>query len=212
MKKSPEADLRRNYRKLMELGMIGSLAIILFSFLGFRGGEIAKRNIEIPDQIIEMEEIPQTEQVKRQPPPPRPSVAIPTEDEDIPDDETIEETDVIFDEIPPPPEEPPVDESAQIFVAFDTAPAPIGGFAAIQKKLKYPDIARKAGIEGRVIVNVLVGTDGTVKDTKILKSLGHTGCDEAAIAAIKAVRWTPAKQRDRAVQVWVGIPVIFKLK
>ncbi|MCA9732018.1 energy transducer TonB [candidate division KSB1 bacterium] len=212
MKKSADADLRIKYRKLMELGMIGSLTIVLLGFLGFRGGEFEKRDLDIPDQIIKMEEIPQTEQVKRQPPPPRPSVAIPTEDEDVPDDETIEETDINFDEIPPPPEEPPVDESAQIFVAFDTAPAPIGGFAAIQKKLVYPDIARKAGIEGRVIVNVLVGTDGTVKDTKILKSLGHTGCDEAAIDAIKAVRWTPAKQRDRAVQVWVGIPVIFKLK
>ena len=192
--------------------MIGSLSVVLISFLAFRGGEFKKSNLEIPDQIIQTEEIPQTEQLKRQPPPPRPSVAIPTEDEDVDDDETINETDINFDEIPPPPDEPPVDESAQVFVAFDDPPAPIGGFAAIQKKLKYPDIARKAGIEGRVIVRVLVGTDGSVKDAKILKSLGHTGCDEAAINAIKAVRWTPAKQRDRPVQVWVGIPVIFRLK
>ena len=212
MKKNPEADLRLRYRKLMELGMIGALSFILVLFLGFRSGEIEHETAEVEIQELEMEEIPPTEQVKRQPPPPRPSVAVPTEDEDVPDDETIESTEIDFDEIPPPPEAPPEDENANIFVAFDTPPEPIGGFRAIQSKLKYPDIARKAGIEGRVIVNVLVGTDGTVKDTKILRSLGHTGCDEAAVDAIKAIRWRPAKQRDRAVQVWVGIPVIFKLK
>lgn len=97
-------------------------------------------------------------------------------------------------------------------MAYDEAPEPIGGFGAIQRNLEYPEIARKAGIEGRVIVNVLVDVDGSVVETKILKSLGHSGCDEAAVKAIRTVKWKPAKQRDRPVKVWVGIPVIFKLK
>ena len=53
---------------------------------------------------------------------------------------------------------------------------------------------------------------GKIVDTKVLKSLGDNGCDEAAIAAIKAVQWIPAKQKDQPVKVWVGIPVVFKLK
>lgn len=212
MRKNPDADLKLRYKKMIELGFVGALFIVLVIFLTSRQFSVEAQEItaEIPE--FEVEEIPPTEQIKRPPPPARPSVPIPTEDEDIPEDETIEETEIDFSEVPPPPPPPEADESASIFVAFDEPPEPIGGFAAIQRKLKYPDIARKAGIEGRVIVNVLVDEKGRVVDTKILKSLGHSGCDEAAIAAIKAVRWRPAKQRDRPVKVWVGIPVIFKLK
>ena len=110
----------------------------------------------------------------------------------------------------------PVAETASskttIFVAYDEAPSPIGGFAAIQRWVYYPEIARKAGVEGRVYVNVLVDENGDVADTKILKSLGNNGCDESAIYAIKKVKWNPAKQRSKPVSVWVGIPVVFALK
>ena len=97
------------------------------------------------------------------------------------------------------------------FVAYDSAPEPVGGFAALQKEVVYPEIARKAGIEGRVIANVLVSADGSVAEVKILKSLGHNGCDQAAIAAVKAGKWQPARYKSEPVSVWVGIPIIFKL-
>ncbi|HDL79000.1 MAG TPA: energy transducer TonB, partial [Bacteroidetes bacterium] len=96
--------------------------------------------------------------------------------------------------------------------AYDQAPEPIGGFIAIQKNLKYPEIARKAGVEGTVIIQVLIDEKGRVIKTKVLKSLGNNGCDQAAIAAIVKTRWKPAMQRDKPVKVWVSIPVIFKLK
>jgi len=212
MKKNPEVDLRRTYKKALELGLIGSLLINLFILYGARGVGVEVQEFENNIVEIKAEEIPPTEQVKRPPPPARPSVPVPTEDEDVPEDETIDATEIDFDDIPAPPEAPIVDESSNVFVAFDEQPQPIGGFRAIQKNLDYPEIARKAGIEGRVIVNVLIDVDGRVADTAILKSLGHSGCDDAAIKAIRAVRWIPAKQRDRPVKVWVGIPVIFKLK
>ena len=63
-----------------------------------------------------------------------------------------------------------------------------------------------------MIIYVLVDRKGNVVDTKVIKSLGATGCDEAAISAIKSVKWKPAMQRDKPVKVWVAIPVIFKLK
>jgi protein TonB len=99
-----------------------------------------------------------------------------------------------------------------MFVPYDSAPEPIGGFTAIQKNLTYPEIARRAGVEGMVVVQVLIDTKGNVNDTKVAKSLGNNGCDEAAIAAIKKTKWKPALQRDKPVKVWVSIPVIFKLK
>jgi len=99
------------------------------------------------------------------------------------------------------------------FVEYDEPPKPIGGFAVIQKKLHYPELARKTGIEGKVIVSTKIDVVGNVVDTKIQESLGeNSGCDEAAIKAIKSVKWIPAKKENRPVAVWVAIPVAFKLK
>lgn len=212
MKKNPEANLKLKYQKVFELSLIIALVLMLALFQLLRAFKLEATETETPDITIEVEDIPQTEQFKLPPPPPKPSIPIPTESEDIPEDLTIETTEFIdLSEIPPPP--PPMeDEGTAIFVAYDEPPRPIGGFAAIQRALRYPEIARKAGIEGRVIVHVLVSEKGDVIKTKILKSLGHSGCDEAAVNAIKSVKWKPALQRDKPVKVWVSIPVIFKLK
>jgi len=97
--------------------------------------------------------------------PPKPVVSVETEDEVIPEDAALEKIDLDLSNIPPPP---PEDEGDMIFVAFDEPPTPKGGFRSIQKALKYPEIARKAGIEGRVTVHVLVSEKGIVVKTKIL--------------------------------------------
>ncbi|MFQ5823844.1 MAG: energy transducer TonB [bacterium] len=212
MKKNPEANLKLKYREVFELSLVLALILMVVLFQLFRAIKLEATETETVDVTIEVEDIPQTEQIKLPPPPPKPSIPIPTESEDVPEDVTIETTNFIdLTEIPPPPE-PLEDEGAAIFVAYDEPPQPIGGFAAIQRALKYPEIARKVGIEGRVIVHVLVSEKGEVIQTKILKSLGHSGCDEAAVTAIRSVKWKPALQRDKPVKVWVSIPVIFKLR
>ena len=211
MRKNPEANLKLKYKKVIELSMVLSLVIMLLVFQTLRAISLDEAESKTVDIEIEVTDIPPTEQFKRPPPPPKPSIPIPTESEDVPEDLTIEASFLDLSDIPPPPP-PPADEGDMIFVAFDEPPTPIGGFRAIQKALKYPEIARKAGIEGRVTVHVLVSEEGIVIKTKILQSLGHTGCDQAAVSAIKNVRWHPAMQRDKAVKVWVAIPVIFRLK
>ena len=212
-KRNPEFNLSLKYRKVIEIGLVISLAlciILLQAFKKFETTEVEQKTVDIK---MEVEEIPQTEQEKLPPPPARPAIPIESESDDIPEDETIEMTDLDLTELPPPPPPPPTDdEAATIFVPYDDPPQPIGGFAAIQKKLKYPEIARKAGVEGRVTVHVQIDEKGKVCNTKILQSLGNNGCDEAAIEAIKSVKWKPAMQRDRPVKVWVAIPVVFKLK
>ncbi len=214
VRKKPNVDLKLKYQKTIELALIGALALLIIVFQGSKRFEENVRKVEKIDLEINVEKIEQTEQEKRAPAPSRPTIPIESEDEDIPEDATIETTDIDLTELPPPPPPPKeeVDESAQIFVAYDEPPAPIGGFAAIQRNLVYPEIARKAGVEGRVVVHCLIDRRGNVVDTKILKSLGNNGCDEAAIAAINSVKWKPAKQRDKPVKVWVAIPVVFQLK
>ncbi len=76
----------------------------------------------------------------------------------------------------------------------------------------YPDLARKAGIEGKAVVKMLVDIDGSVIEVQILKSSGNQMLDEAAIAAARRSKFTPAKQRDKLVRVWVSKPFDFKLE
>lgn len=215
IKKNVEFDLKLKYKRMIELALALSLLICIIVFQAL--GKFERRRLEKTFEVkkIEVSEIPQTQQEKLPPPPARPAVPIESESEDIPDDVTIEDTEINFEELPPPPPPPPAaeeDETASFFVAYDEPPEPIGGFAAIQSKLVYPEIARKAGIEGTVTVQARISETGEVIDTRILVPLGNSGCNEEAIKAIKAVRWKPAKQRDKPVTVWVSIPVRFKLK
>lgn len=213
MSKKPEANLKLKYRKTLELAMVAALILLIGMFQVSKRFEVTAQLESTTIEPIQIDQIPPTEQTERPPAPSRPAVPIESESEDIPEDETIETTDLDLTELPPPPPPPEeVDESAQIFVAWDEAPQPIGGFAAIQRNLKYPEIARKAGVEGRVYVEAVIDEKGNVVSTRVTKSLGNNGCDEAAMAAVKSVKWIPAKQRDKAVKVRIGIPVVFKLR
>ena len=74
----------------------------------------------------------------------------------------------------------------------------------------YPEIARDAGIEGEVLVRVLVGSDGNVKDAVVVKSV--LGLDEAAQEAARTAVFKPALQQGNPVAVWVIVPIEFRLR
>lgn len=215
--KNPEVNLKAKYRKTLELAMIVSLLIHLGLFHALPEIDMTPREVKTEAVEIEVEDIPVTEYMKLPPAPARPSVPIPTESEDVPEDITIETTELDLDlaKLPPPP--PPKEEKGieeqYVFIPYDEPPFPIGGYAAILANLKYPEIAKKAGIEGRVVVGVLIDEKGNPIKTQVLKGAGvNLGLEEAAQAAVMAVKWKPAKQRDRPVKVWVSIPVRFSLE
>ncbi len=214
--KASEADLKLKYKATLEVSIIASLVLHIILFRAFPGFEMNATNVTEKAIIIEVEDIPVTEQVRNIPPPPaRPVVPVPSESEDIPEDLTIESTNLNLDlsELPPPP--PPGDnvDDGYVFVPYDQAPVPIGGMLAINAFLRYPEIARKAGMEGTVIVAALVSTSGRTLKTTILQDSGTlVGFEKAAQAAVMQVEWKPAKQRDRAVKVWISVPIRFKLR
>lgn len=214
MNESPMAmkSLKLQYNKVLELGLIVSLIIHIMVMQGSKKFVVKTESKAVKLAELQVEDIPQTKQEKSAPAPARPTVPIASEDEDLPEDETIDFTDLDLDDEPPPPPPPPTDEDVIVFVPFDEPPTPIGGFAAIQRKVVYPDIARRAGVEGRVTVYAQVDENGNVVRTRVVQSLGPNGCDEAAEQAIRSVKWKPAKQRDRAVKVWIAVPVDFRLK
>jgi len=74
----------------------------------------------------------------------------------------------------------------------------------------YPEIAREAGVEGTVLVRVLVDAQGTVRDRILLQSV--LGLDEAALAAAATAVFRPALQQDKPVAVWVVLPIEFRLR
>lgn len=96
------------------------------------------------------------------------------------------------------------------FVAVEEMPSPIGGVVGIQKRIRYPEIAKRAGIQGRVFVKALIDTNGNVADAKVIKGIGG-GCDEAAIEAVKQTTFIPGKQKGLLVNVQVTVPILFKL-
>ena len=179
------------------------ISIAFYVFPKFLG-EAQRMENNIVEEI-ESFDIPQTEQIKPPEPPPRPSVPIASEDEFFDEDITIEDTDFDdwddWDAPPPPPGGPNIR-----FIPFDKAPV-----ARVPIKPIYPEIAREAGIEGKVVIQFFVNNKGVVTEAYVLKGIPNTGLDEAALNAVLKSKWKPARQRDKKVGVWVTQNVKFEL-
>ena len=75
----------------------------------------------------------------------------------------------------------------------------------------YPAFAKRTGMQGTVILKVLVSREGTALKVGIAQSSGHDILDESAIDAIKQWRFVPARAGDSPVEEWVQVPVAFRL-
>ena len=194
-------DLKEKYSDYIKLGLLLALIFHLVGFILLPTYTLHPYKPRT-QEVVRMEELPDQLQDIVEPPPmakPKLPVAAESDEEAV---ETIEKTDFNpFAKEPPAPEIETPD-----FVPYDTPPEPKYWF-----KPKYPDIARQAGIEGMVILKLLVDTDGSVLQVQVLKSL-HPALDQAAADAAKSWQFAPAKQRDKPVRVWVSFPVNFILK
>jgi len=217
--KQPEANLRLIYRKVLGIsfGISALLHLALFAFYPeIKTQAYAKPQAPI---IIQLEEIPETKQERRPPPPSRPVVPIATDNPDVPDDVTIEDTDIDFDALedlapPPPLEEREVageieleEEEEEVVELWkvEKHPVPV-------KKVspEYPEIARRANITGKVFVIAVIDKEGKVE--RVVKVTGPEVFHEAAKAAALQWEFTPAIQNDKPVKVQVSMPFTFTLK
>ncbi|MBC8046631.1 MAG: energy transducer TonB [Fimbriimonadaceae bacterium] len=81
----------------------------------------------------------------------------------------------------------------------------------LSKNIKYPRAAVEAGVEGKVHIEFIVNTDGTISDAKVVRGIGF-GCDEEALNAIKKMpKWKPGAQQGNPVRVKMTKPVLFKI-
>ena len=75
----------------------------------------------------------------------------------------------------------------------------------------YPALARQAGIEGTVLLRVIVGTDGKVESASVIQSDVTPAMEKAAIAAARKFIFKPARQRTVPVRASMAVPIRFKL-
>jgi len=165
------------------------------------------RPFELKKEIITMVEEISAMMEKFEEPPPveRPKVAVEAEKEVAEEAvETIAITEFQEDIIRTMPTGPEIEIVP--YCKVEVKPEPIN-----IPKPRYPELARKAGIEGNTVIKALVNIDGTIIDAQVLKSSGNQMLDQAALAAARKAKFTPAKQRDKFVRVWVSIPVRFRL-
>lgn len=100
--------------------------------------------------------------------------------------------------------------SPEALSTVDRPPTIKGGQAALQDAIQYPDLAREAGIQGRVLVRFVVGASGTPRDVRVKRSV-HPALDSAAVQALRSVSFTPARKEGRAVPTNMVLPVTFRL-
>ncbi|MCW8960563.1 MAG: energy transducer TonB, partial [Ignavibacteriaceae bacterium] len=209
--KNPDSDLRAKYKKTFEISLIIALALMIVAFKFFPTFEQKEVKLEGPQELFTVEDIQQTKQENRPPPPPKPPIPIEAPSEDVLEDIELGETELDVNaqmEAPPPPkEEKKVEEEPTYFVAVEEMPDPIGGIKGIQEKIVYPEIAKRAGVEGKVYILAFVDETGTVTKAQVLKGIG-AGCDEAALDAVQKTKFKPGKQRGKPVKVQVSIPII----
>jgi TonB family protein len=101
--------------------------------------------------------------------------------------------------------------SGKVYNVADKQPVIRGGLKKLEKQVKYPKKCKKAGIEGRVLVQIVVNKEGIPKNPKIIKGLGN-GCDKEAIKIAKNARFIPGKVDGKSVNVKFLLPIIFSLR
>ena len=102
-----------------------------------------------------------------------------------------------------------------VFDKVDEAPQFPGGMAGMMQYLssniRYPEDAREAGTQGRVIVSFIVEKDGSISNAKVAKPT-YSSLDEEALRVVSAMpNWMPGKQNGQAVRVKYSVPVSFRL-
>jgi protein TonB len=216
-----------NYSRLFfSIGLCFSLLVVItaFEWKFYDSGRVIDLGT-LDSEFENVMDIPPTEQP---PPPPRKLeqpkiIEVPDEEEimeeieidldiEVTEEQVIEQR--IFEDLEMEKEEEEVAD--EIFTIVEQQPQPAGGLTAfydyVAKNLKYPMLARRNNIEGRVYIGFVVEKDGSLTDINILKGIGG-GCDEEAMRIIKnAPKWNPGKQRGRPVRVKMVLPILFQLE
>ena len=227
IKKSDKANLENKKLLFVEIGLVISLGITLFAFEWTSKETVVSTLEDTTEVLIEEDIIPITQETPP-PPPAAPKIPVLSDQIDIVDDEIEIEDDMfmnleddaslgveIMDYVEV--EEEVVEEEAIPFQLVEEKPSFQGGDANqfskwVNQRLVYPEIAKENGVQGRVTLQFTVEKDGTVTKVKVLRGVDPSLDKEAVRVVSSSPKWSPGKQRDRAVPVTYTFPVIFQLR
>ena len=222
LKKSKKADLENKKGIFLQIGLVIVLGLILAAFEWSSRPNMESTLGELADMDLEEEIIPITRQQDVKPPPP-PKVAdvlmIVEDDVEIEDELIIEDAEADQNmeiEIVEFEEEEEVAEEEVFFIVEDM-PSFQGkgqeGFRSwIAKNLRYPEIAAENGISGKVYVQFAVNSKGEVVDAVVVRGVDPALDKEASRVVMASPKWSPGKQRGKAVKVQFTFPINFVLQ
>lgn len=227
-KKSPKADLESKKGLFKEIGLAVALGLTLAAFEWSSSDAVTVAEQVTEEAVVEEDIIPVTtqDQIKPPPPPPPPPVAdaltIVEDDTEIADDFDLQDTEatdasqVEFRPVETVEVEEEEETSNEVFIIVEQMPVFPGGEAALRKflatEVKYPVIAQENGIQGRVYVKFVIAADGSVTNVEVARPF-DPNLDKEAVRVVKSMpKWTPGKQRGKAVKVSYTVPINFVLQ
>ncbi|MEM8599517.1 MAG: energy transducer TonB [Bacteroidota bacterium] len=223
VQKTPRADLKRQYPVVLQVGTLLALGVVLAAFTTPYRAANSFEVIENPIERVALEDIEITRHELPTPPPPRPPAPVEVLDTDIEDPELELEFVLDLSETPPLPSRPPtpatdpepVSNEVVDFLPLEDQPkllpSETEALAALQSCIRYPTMAKEAGIQGSVYVQFVVDQRGNVVDPVVARGIGG-GADEEAVRCVRELRFRPGMQRGRPVKVQFTLPVTFRLR
>ena len=204
---NPKKDLRSWLPLISRKATITVLLAMILIFLTFTEVSVTPLKTQQYQVAIQVEDVPITRQEFKRITPINPIGPIKIVDDPSEADSVTNFSSELIPKNPPPPINP--QEEKIPFYKVEIKPSIIS-----QPKPKYPDIARKSGLEGSVIIEFVVDTAGNVLQgsAKVTEAIPKGIFEEAALDAIYNSKFSPGQQRDRKVCVTMHQAIAFKLK
>jgi protein TonB len=228
VKKTKRADLEDSKTPSFLMGLIIGCAVL---FVGFEWGT---RDVQaVVDsgiaEVITEEDIEITRPEDAPPPPPPPPAPVVAEMLNVVEDDVeLEQEEIVSSEdnqmvaqvqtyVPAVAVQEEEEESSQpIFTVVEEMPQFPGGetelLRFLSSSIRYPVIAQENGIQGRVTCAFVVNRDGSIVDAEVLRGVDPS-LDKEALRVISTMpKWSPGKQRGKAVRVKYTVPITFRLQ
>lgn len=209
--RNPRYDLKRRSQTILDQSLALSLGLVTLVLLTSRRLEVRQPSPTGGLEVIQVQEIPETRQLRMPAAPARPQIPIATMSEDVPEDVTIMDTMVDLDlPVAPFPSAARVPAGSapgttgEASLVWDEAPQLVRMVTP-----EYPETARKAGVEGRVDLSVVVDERGQVVTADVVTAVPTGIFEEAARQAVMKWRYRPARMRGQAIRARLGQTVYF---
>lgn len=224
-KKNERADLQNKRLLFTEIGCILALAVVYFGF-EYTTAEVRTAALEDAGTVVEVEDMIPITFDTPPPPPALPQIVLSDILDIVDDDIEVDDEHILLpDDFDAPVlitdcfeiVEEEAEEETLPFILVEEKPKFNGKDANefsrwVNQRLDYPQVCIENGVQGRVTLEFTIRADGSLTDIKVLRGVDPALDSEAVRVVQSSPKWTPGRQRDRAVAVTYTFPVIFRLR